>query len=114
MYFLFSFSSSADMALVTELNRLDKQHSSELHMRIDTVLMLDRGLITNATLENSLEGTPSVNTELVFFATNHKLFAFYSLITNYLNQATMPDFRFLNYLPPAVQQGFVLRDASST
>jgi hypothetical protein len=67
--------------------------------RIDCVGVLDKGVIFNRySGKESYGALPKPDSDLVVNQTNRSLLLFFSLIAHYLNQAEMPNFRFLDYI----------------
>jgi hypothetical protein len=97
-YFVFAFDSIelADLA-----SSIDQRHKAE-HLpewsRIDTVCVLDKGVICNWLEDGRFNALPHPDSKLYVCNTNRALLLFYTLISIYLNQTRLPNFRFIDYL----------------
>lgn len=69
------------------------------HSRIDLMCILDRGAFVNYTTDDKkFASLPSFNTIPFYVDTQDSLLLFYTLVASVLNQARMPNFRFLDYM----------------
>jgi hypothetical protein len=97
-FFLFAFDSIALSTLGDALIEMHERDGLPVHQRIDTVCVLDKGLILNRPQkEERLDALPSPGSVLRLVPTERALLLFYTKISNYLNQARLPDFRFSAY-----------------
>jgi hypothetical protein len=66
--------------------------------------VLNKGVIANSSIEEGkaspLTALPYPSSQLVGFATSRALLLFYTLISHYLHQAYMPNFRISDYTSP--------------
>ncbi|MBW1992996.1 MAG: hypothetical protein JRI77_00940 [Deltaproteobacteria bacterium] len=95
-YFLFAFDSIQIAALCNYLKTA--QENQPQSKRIDSVCVLDKGVILNKLENGSYDALPSPQSRLSFIETKSALLLFYTLISNYLNQAWIPNFKFVDYL----------------
>jgi len=95
-YYIFAYSSIDLKTLEAHLNKLNSGLPE--HGRIDTICVLDRGVISNYTAERMVDALPQPGSKLFVCNTARSLLLFYALISNYLNQTWLPDFRFKDYL----------------
>lgn len=96
-YFVFAFDSIKLGTLASLIDQMQQQKEQmPLWSRIDTVCVLDKGLITNELAEDHI-GLPEPASKLIAFPTNRALLMFYTLISSILYQAKMPDFRITDY-----------------
>ncbi|HEV8387440.1 MAG TPA: hypothetical protein VGQ03_07450, partial [Nitrososphaera sp.] len=89
-YFVFAADS---MNLDSMRESLDAKHEAEnmpLWQRIDTVCVLNKGVVTNKKSDGSTWATPLPDTKLSAVPTEHALLLFYILLSLELNQANMP------------------------
>jgi hypothetical protein len=108
-YFLFAFDSIGLRSLGDALHGLHEHAGLPSHQRIDTVCVLDKGLILNRPRdEERLDALPSPGSVLRLVPSERALLYFYTMITHYLNQAQLPSFRFgaytreVNFLNPTM------------
>jgi hypothetical protein len=97
-YFVFAFDS---VDLRTLALAIDERHRAEdwpAWSRIDTVCVLDKGVILNQGPEGQFDALPEPESRLFVCKTQRALLLFYTLIARYLNQARLPPFRFNDYL----------------
>lgn len=99
-YFVFAFDSIDLMSLATTIYQKHKTEHLPEWSRIDTVCVLDKGVICNQLKNGLFSATPEPNSQSLVCYTNRSLLLFYSLISPLLNQAKLPDFRFTDYLAP--------------
>jgi hypothetical protein len=98
-YFLFAFDSIGLDPLADALQAKHAGASLPPHQRIDSVCVLDKGLIVNKPLEEDrIDALPSPGSVLRLAPSRRALLLFYVLISKYLNQARMPDFRLGAYV----------------
>jgi hypothetical protein len=97
-YFVFTFDSSDLKKLAAFLDQLHQEASLPEWSRIDTICVLDKGVICNRLANGKFNALPEPNSQLFVCQTNRSLLLFYSLIGRYLFQARMPDFLFTDYL----------------
>jgi hypothetical protein len=97
-YFVFAFDS---VDLRTLALAMDDRHRAEQWppwSRIDTICVLDKGVILNQRPDNQFDALPEPESRLFVCKTQRALLLFYTLIARYLNQARLPPFRFNDYL----------------
>ncbi len=97
-YFVFAIDS---MSLETLASLIDKKHKEKNlppMKRIDTVCILNRGIIANKSQDGMYDALPNQHSQLVSIPTEKALLLFYTLVSRYLNQAWIPAFNFLKFL----------------
>jgi hypothetical protein len=98
-YFIFAFDSDELPKLSALLNKIHESASAPEWSRIDTICVLDKGVICNYSLsEEKFDALPSPNSKLYVCRTKDALLLFYSLISKYIFQTWLPPFRFTPYL----------------
>jgi hypothetical protein len=95
-YYIFAYNSIELETLGGHLKALNTGLPE--HSRIDTICVLDKGVICNQNDDGMVDALPQPGSKLFVCNTNRALLLFYALISNYLNQAWLPDFRFKDYL----------------
>lgn len=96
-YFVFAFD-SIDLSKV--VTYLDERHIAENRpewRRIDSIFVLNKGVIFNSNLMGHWDALPSPGSRLTCQNRQDALLIFYALIAHYLNQSRMPAFRFSDY-----------------
>jgi hypothetical protein len=97
MYFLFAYDSIDIQNLAVTLAA--KQMTRPLDHRIDTVCVLDQGVVCNCPKDQSMYTcVPVPGSLLATVRTKKALLLFYALITGALNQVWLPMFQFGTYL----------------
>jgi len=66
--------------------------------RIDTICVLDKGVICNQLADGKLDALPQPGSKLFVCETTQALLLFYTLTSVYFNQVRLPNFRFNDYL----------------
>lgn len=98
-YYIFAYNS---IKLKTLANYINEKHQTEMlpeYSRMDTICVLDKGIICNKNAEGKIDALPEPGSELYICETEKQsLLVFYTLISHYLNQARLPNFRFTDYL----------------
>ncbi len=100
-FFVFAFDSTDLARLRDKLEALHLEASLPEWSRVDCVGVLDRGVIYNHIPQDddfSVSALPEPGSQLMYLRTERPLLFFYSLISHFLNQADMPNFRFNDYL----------------
>ena len=80
---------------------IDSRHRTDelpYDSRIDSVCILDRGVICNQLVDGKLNALPEPESKICFCKTEQSLLLFYTLIAGYFHQASLPDFRFVDYV----------------
>jgi hypothetical protein len=97
-YYVFAYNSINLMTLARQIN--DSHHSKGLpeYSRIDTVCVLDKGVICNQRVDGKFDALPQPGSKLYVCKTVRSLLLFYTLTSMYFNQARLPNFRFSDYL----------------
>lgn len=98
MYFVFAFDS---MDLLRAAREIDTRHKSEQMpewSRIDTVCVLDGGIIFNRSADGKYYALSSPGSRVTACATSRPLLMFYMLIMGLLSQAELPPFVLQKYL----------------
>ena len=96
-FFAFAIDSMNIDTLTTKIDQKHKQEKSEVEKRIDTVCVLEKGIIFNKLVGGTYSALPEPNSELTFHESENPLMFFYVLISRYLNQTWMPNFNFLKF-----------------
>ncbi len=97
-FFVFAYDSTPLMTLMKKLSEMHARDDLPPWSRIDTVCVLNRGVIFNQ-LPNGLYGAlPEPGSALGTINTKHALLLFYTLISHTLFQAEIPPFEFKKYL----------------
>jgi hypothetical protein len=97
-YFVFAYDS---IDLATLAQRMEEKNRAEglpLTSRIDTICVLDKGVICNVDENNQWDALPKPGTTLQALPARRSLLLFYALISNYLQQAGLPDIQFVSYV----------------
>lgn len=97
-FFVFAFESTDPIQLGHKLNTLHQQHALPEWSRIDCVCVLNKGVLFNLDPNGTMDALPEPGSKLIFTETDNSLLLFYSLISRYFSQATMPDFNLTPYL----------------
>lgn len=95
-YFIFAYDSPRLKSVRTSLVQL--QDSEEIHKRIDSICVLDKGVILNMSPEGMFSALPSPGSTIMASETTRPLLLFYTLISIMLNQACMGYFNLTPYL----------------
>src|SRR5260370_33862236 len=100
-YFIFAADSIGLGHLMDSIHERHRLENLPLWSRIDTVCVLNKGIIANMMTVNTEEiitALPDPATELFSYSTKWALLLFYTLISHVLFQARIPDFRFHDYI----------------
>jgi hypothetical protein len=100
-YYFFGYDSDNPESVVGEINRLIDEQEMKVNERIDCGCILNQGVFLNVFKENSLDSfdaLPNNSSRLVYAPSGKALLLFYVLISHYLNQAELPNFKFMDYL----------------
>jgi hypothetical protein len=97
-YFVFAYD-SMDLTKIAEIMR-DRWVAEQrpAWSRIDTVCVLDKGVITNQVADNQFDALPNDQGAIQVTATEDALLLFYTLLSRYFNQTVLPPFSFVPYL----------------
>lgn len=95
-HFIFAFESIKLPTLLGYLNSL--QSTNEVHFRIDTICVLNRGIICNQHSDGFFSALPEPKSTTVFSETSNSLLLFYSLLSVIMNQAKMKPFNLISYM----------------
>lgn len=68
------------------------------HAKIDTICVLDKGVICNRRNDKKIDALPQPESNLHVVQTSRSLLLFYALTSIYFNQANIPNFNFNSYL----------------
>ena len=98
-YFLFAFESQS-------LDRMREAAAQEItdrglqpSTRIDTMCVLDAGVITNLFDDGMIDALPTASSSVGSYSTEHALLLFYLLISRYLLQAGVAPIEIRRYVP---------------
>jgi len=95
-HFVFAFD-SPDINTVVK-NIISLNDKEEVHQRIDSVCILDKGVILNKESDGKFSALPSSGSRMAVSYTDKPLLLFYTLMSVKLNQANMNPFNILPYL----------------
>ena len=96
--FVFAFDSIKIDTLRQKLDELNREKNIKLEHRVDSVCILNKGIITNRTMDEKINPTPEPESKLVSIETENSLLLFYALLMEVLNQTWMPPVRILEYI----------------
>jgi len=96
--FVFAFDSIKIDTLRQKLDELNREKNIKLEHRVDSVCILNKGIITNRTRDGKINHTPEPESKLVSIETENSLLLFYILLMEVLNQTWMPPVRILEYI----------------
>jgi len=97
-YYVFGYD-SIDIKLLAEyINKKHKEKNLLEDSRIDIVCVLDKGVILNQLSNGTVDALPQPKSKLLACPTTKSLLLFYALISTYLNQTRLPNFRFKDYI----------------
>lgn len=97
-YFVFSYDSIDLMGLAELLDKLHGEASLPEWSRVDTICVLEKGVVCNQLADGKYNALPEPGSKLFVCQTERALLLFYSLISRYLYQARLPNLRFTDYL----------------
>ena len=97
-YFVFAYDSTDLVGLSLVLRQQQESFKQLEPARIDTVCVLDKGVICNRLADGKFDALPEPGSTVFACQTTDALLLFYSLISRYSNQAWLPHFRFTDYL----------------
>lgn len=95
-YFIFAHDSDNLETII--LNLYSLQQNEEVHKRIDSICVLNKGVILNEDEQIMYSALPSTNSALKYIETEKSLLLFYILVSVILNQAKMDPFNPLVYI----------------
>jgi hypothetical protein len=95
-HFVFAYDSGSIESVLNNLESL--QASDEIHKRIDTICILERGVILNQGADGMFYALPVPGSKAIASQTSRALLLFYALISVILNQASMRSFNLMPYL----------------
>lgn len=97
-YYVFAYDS---IDLKTLAEHIDSRHRADelpLDSRIDTVCVLDKGVVCNKHKDGKAYALPEPGSELCVYRTKRALLMFYALTSVEFSLATLPRFQFIDYL----------------
>lgn len=97
-YYLFAYESINIETLIKMVESTHNEQKLPPHSRIDSICILNEGVICNSNVNNELYALPDLKSELVYTKNDNSLLLFYTLIMHFLNQARLPIFNFNNYV----------------
>ncbi len=97
-YYVFAYDSIDLMTLAGHIHEIHQTKKLPEHQRIDTVCVLDKGVICNQLGDGTFDALPQPVSKLNVCKTVRSLLLFYALTSRYFNQARLPNFRFTDYL----------------
>ena len=95
-YFIFAYDSDGLESILLNLYKL--QSNEDVHKRIDSVCVLNKGMIINEDEKGMYSALPSADSVAKYIETDKSLLLFYILISIILNQANMYAFNPLTYI----------------
>ena len=95
-HFVFAFDSPGLDSVLDNLNILQNNHA--IDKRIDSVCVLEKGVIMNHSPEDMFSALPVEGSKAVASLTSKPLLFFYALISVVLNQASMKSFNLMPYI----------------
>ena len=95
-YFVFAYDSPSIESVRDNLISL--QNDEETHKRIDSICVLDKGVVVNMDADGMFSALPTQSSIVVASSTNKPLLYFYALVSIILNQADMLYFNFALYI----------------
>ena len=96
--FVFAFDSIKIDLLRQKLDELNSEKKIELEHKVDSICVLNKGIITNRTKDGKINHTPEPESKLGSIETENGLLLFYILLMGVLNQTWMPPVRILEYI----------------
>lgn len=97
-YFVFAFDSDPLDKLGSLLASWYTKDSLPEWSRIDSVCVLNKGVILNQDKNGNFDALPSPGSLIGHYETERALLLFYTLISRYMFQADIPPFKFTDYL----------------
>lgn len=95
-HFVFAYDSKGLDSVLDNLNTL--QNTDEIHKRIDSICVLEKGVILNQSTDGMFSALPVPGSMAVTSFTTKPLLLFYALMSIILNQATMKPFNLMSYI----------------
>lgn len=95
-YFIFAFDSTRLDSVLGNLNTF--QNKNEIDKRIDSICVLEKGVILNQLSDGIYSALPEPDSKLVVSPTSKPLLLFYTEISVILNQAVMKPFNLVPYI----------------
>lgn len=97
-YYIFAYDSTNLIDLAKRMHEKNVKENLPEHLRIDTICVLDKGVICNKRDDDKIDALPQPGSNIHVSKTVQSLLLFYTLISVYLNQARVPYFKFNDYL----------------
>ena len=97
-YFVFAYESIPLDTIADLISKKHQELSLPEYSRIDSVCVLDKGVICNRSSDGMFDALPEPSSKIFVCTTTKALLLFYTLISRYFNQARLPNFRFTDYL----------------
>lgn len=95
-HFVFAFDSPGLDSVLNNLNTF--QCNNEIHKRIDSICVLEKGVILNQSQDGMFSALPVPGSKSVTSFTTKPLLLFYAIISVILNQADMNSFNLMPYI----------------
>ena len=95
-HFIFAFDSPELPSVIS--NVLEVQQKEPLHQRIDSICVLNKGVLFHQRRDGTFRPEPTLDSQLVASHTKKPLLFFYTLLSVLLNQASMKNFNIKPYL----------------
>jgi len=95
-YFVFAYDSIGLDSVLDNLNNI--QEVDEIYKKIDTICVLEKGVILNQRLDGMFSALPEPGSKAIASSTSKPLMLFYALISVILNQANMNFFNLMPYI----------------
>jgi hypothetical protein len=99
-YYVFAFGSINLQDVAVELDQEHKKQKLTPNLRIDTICVLGKGLVTNKLKKGQFSPIPDNESVLHSVETDKELLLFYVLISHLLLQVNMRQFKLIDYISP--------------
>ena len=97
-YFVFAYDSPPLMSVAELIPQRTLNAQLPLGSRLDAVCVLNEGVICNKLANEMFSALPDPGSSWSVCRTPRSLLLFYALLSQYFNQAWLPNFRFTDYL----------------
>ena len=97
-YFVFAYDSIDLPNLAKKMNSKNNELKLSPWSRVDTICVLNKGVILNKTPDGMFSPLPDASTTTTYTKTKNALLLFHTLISGLLSEARMPTFVFKDYL----------------
>jgi len=97
-YYVFAYDSIGLSSLTRSVHEITQLKSYALYSQIDMICVLDKGNIVNQLVDGTYDALPAPFSRIQYIETEHALLLFYVLISRYIHQTWLPNFRFVDYI----------------